>query len=40
MGVQAVGSFFWWYIHDLVINVSKDGYVRGTRTSMNITDDF
>ncbi|MCL1639189.1 hypothetical protein OZ664_17740 [Elizabethkingia sp. HX WHF] len=39
MGVY-VGSFSGGISGDLVINVSKDGYVRGTRTSMNITDDF
>ncbi|HFK5593784.1 hypothetical protein CMT68_14410 [Elizabethkingia anophelis] len=39
MGVY-VGSFSGGMSGDLVLNVSKDGYVRGTRTSMNITDDF
>lgn len=35
-----VGSFSGGMSGDLVLNVSKDGYVRGTRTSMNITDNF
>ncbi|QGN21432.1 hypothetical protein [Elizabethkingia anophelis] len=39
MGVY-VGSFSGRMSGDLVLSVSKDGYVRGTRTSMNITDDF